>query len=143
MRDPPSGANVPAVTDPPPPPRRQGRPPESGWELGAGGLTKVAWGVVVVLLIAPRRPPAGGRLHGLWRDHPRPGRRRRRQPALSGPPPPDPEALAEALRATLPDAEPFEVDADRLAAAVAAAGADPADDALVAAALVAWESLLI
>ena len=52
MRDPPSGANVPAVTDPPPPPRRQGRPPESGWELGAGGLTKVAWGVVVVLLIA-------------------------------------------------------------------------------------------
>ncbi len=35
------------------------------------------------------------------------------------------------------------MDADHLAAAVAAAGADPADDALVAAALVAWESLLI
>ena len=43
----------------------------------------------------------------------------------------------------MPEAEPFEVDADELAAAVAAAGADPADDALVAAALVAWESLLI
>ena len=41
-----------------------------------------------------------------------------------------------------PDDEPFEVDPDDLAAAVAAAGADPADDALVAAALVAWESLL-
>jgi hypothetical protein len=45
-------ANVPAVTETPPPPRRQGRPPESGWELGAGGLTRVAWGVMVVLLIA-------------------------------------------------------------------------------------------
>ena len=45
-------ANVRAVTESPPPPRRQGRPPESGWELGAGGLTKVAWGVVLVLLIA-------------------------------------------------------------------------------------------
>jgi hypothetical protein len=43
----------------------------------------------------------------------------------------------------MPDAEPFEVDPDDLAAAVAAAGADPGDDALVAAALVAWESLLI
>lgn len=31
---------------------------------------------------------------------------------------------------------------DDLAAAVAAAGADPADDALVARALVAWEALL-
>ncbi len=32
--------------------------------------------------------------------------------------------------------------ADQLAAAVAEAGADPADDALVAEALVAWESLI-
>ena len=42
----------------------------------------------------------------------------------------------------MPGAEPFEVDPDELAAAVAVAGADPADDALVAAALVAWEALL-
>ncbi len=55
----------------------------------------------------------------------------------------DPEALAHALRTAMPDAEPFEVPAEDLADAVAAAGADPADDALVAAALVAWESLLI
>jgi hypothetical protein len=34
------------------------------------------------------------------------------------------------------------VDADELARAVAAAGGDPADDALVSAALVAWESLI-
>jgi hypothetical protein len=54
----------------------------------------------------------------------------------------DAEALAVALREALPDAQPFEVDPDRLAAAVAAAGADPDDDRLVAAALVAWESLL-
>jgi hypothetical protein len=51
VRDRGAGANVRAVTETPPP-RRQGRPPESGWELGAGGLTKVAWGVVVVLLVA-------------------------------------------------------------------------------------------
>ncbi len=55
----------------------------------------------------------------------------------------DPEALAHALRTAMPDAEPFEVHADDLAAAVAAAGADPGDDTLVAAALAAWESLLI
>jgi len=55
----------------------------------------------------------------------------------------DPEALAHALRTAMPDAEPFEVPAEDLADAVAAAGADPSDDALVAAALVAWESLLI
>lgn len=42
----------------------------------------------------------------------------------------------------MPGAEPFEVDADDLAAAIAAAGADPGDDDLVAAALVAWEALL-
>jgi len=45
-------ANVPAVTETPKKPPRSGRPPEGGWELGAGGLTKVAWGVVVVLLVA-------------------------------------------------------------------------------------------
>jgi hypothetical protein len=47
-----------------------------------------------------------------------------------------------ALREALPDDEPFEVAPDDLAAAVAAAGADPRDDALVASALVAWEALL-
>jgi hypothetical protein len=56
--------------------------------------------------------------------------------------PPQAEALAQALRAALPEADPFDVDGDALARAVAAAGADPADDALVSAALVAWESLL-
>jgi hypothetical protein len=54
----------------------------------------------------------------------------------------DPEALGAALREALPGEEPFEVHPDELAAAIAAAGADPADDDLVAAALVAWESLL-
>jgi hypothetical protein len=42
----------------------------------------------------------------------------------------------------MPEAEPFDVDGDDLAQAVAAAGADPGDDALVSAALVAWEALL-
>jgi len=42
----------------------------------------------------------------------------------------------------LPEADPFDVDGDDLARAVVAAGADPGDDALVSAALVAWESLL-
>lgn len=55
---------------------------------------------------------------------------------------PDAEALAHALRTALPDADPFALDPDDLSAAVAAAGADPADDDLVAAALVAWESLI-
>jgi hypothetical protein len=54
----------------------------------------------------------------------------------------DAEALAHALRTALPDADPFEVGPDDLAREVAAAGADPADDALVSAALVAWESLI-
>jgi hypothetical protein len=54
----------------------------------------------------------------------------------------DPEALGAALREALPGEEPFEVDPETLGAAVVAAGADPGDDALVAAALVAWESLL-
>ena len=42
----------------------------------------------------------------------------------------------------MPDADPFAVDPEALAEAVRAAGADPADDELVAAALVAWEALL-
>lgn len=42
----------------------------------------------------------------------------------------------------MPDAEPFDVDPDTLTRALRDAGADPADDALVAAALVAWEALL-
>jgi len=70
-------------------------------------------------------------------DDRRPGRRRRGQPPLTGP-----EALAHALRAAFPDTDPFELTWEELSAAVAAAGADPADDALVAQALVAWESLL-
>jgi hypothetical protein len=55
---------------------------------------------------------------------------------------PEAESLALALRDALPDAEPFEVAPEALAAAVSAAGADPGDDDLVAAALVAWEALL-
>jgi hypothetical protein len=87
----------------------------------------------------PRRPARPREwLHRLRRDHPHPRRRRGGQPALSA----DAEALAAALRDALPDAEPFELDPDDLAAAVAAAGADPGDDALVARALVAWEGLL-
>jgi hypothetical protein len=43
---------TPPPTPPPPKPRRSARPPESGWELGAGGLGKVAWGVLTVLLVA-------------------------------------------------------------------------------------------
>jgi hypothetical protein len=31
-------------------PRKPARPPETGWELGAGGLTKVAWAVLAILL---------------------------------------------------------------------------------------------
>lgn len=34
-----------------PKPRRDGRPPDSGWELGAGGLTRMAWLIVMLLLI--------------------------------------------------------------------------------------------
>lgn len=52
VRDRDPSGNVPAVPETPPKRPRSGRPPESGWELGAGGLTKVAWGVVVVLLVA-------------------------------------------------------------------------------------------
>lgn len=54
----------------------------------------------------------------------------------------DPLALAEALRAALPDAEPSEVGADDLDAAVRAAGADPADVALVGRALLEWERMI-
>ena len=35
-----------------PKPRRDGRPPDSGWELGAGGLTRVAWAVLTIVLLA-------------------------------------------------------------------------------------------
>jgi hypothetical protein len=40
------------VTETPQKRPRPARPPEGGWEFGAGGLTRVAWGVMVVLLIA-------------------------------------------------------------------------------------------
>lgn len=30
---------------------RRTRPPESGWELGAGGLGKVSWAVLAALLV--------------------------------------------------------------------------------------------
>ncbi len=42
----------------------------------------------------------------------------------------------------MPDAEPFDLHPDELAGAIAAHGADPDDDALVAATLLAWEALL-
>ena len=54
-----------------------------------------------------------------------------------------PERAATLLRDAHPDVEPFEVDWPTLAEWVIAAGLDPDDDALVAAALVAWERLLI
>lgn len=53
------------------------------------------------------------------------------------------ERAATALREAHPDVEPFEVDWPTLAEWVSAAGLDPDDDALVAAALVAWERLLV
>lgn len=34
-----------------PKPRRDGRPHDSGWELGAGGLTRVAWAVLTIVLL--------------------------------------------------------------------------------------------
>jgi len=52
------------------------------------------------------------------------------------------EQAATVLRDAHPDVEPFEVDWPTLAEWVSAAGLDPDDDALVAAALVAWEQLL-
>ena len=33
-------------------PKRSARPPETGWELGAGGLGKVGWSVLTVLLVS-------------------------------------------------------------------------------------------
>jgi hypothetical protein len=33
-------------------PRRPARPPETGWELGAGGLTKASWAILAILLVA-------------------------------------------------------------------------------------------
>lgn len=53
------------------------------------------------------------------------------------------ERAATVLRDAHPDVEPFEVDWPTLAEWVSAAGLDPDDDALVAAALVAWERLLV
>ena len=52
MRAPRRGANVRPVPEPSDKPRRSTRPPETGWELGASGLTKVAWGVLALLLTA-------------------------------------------------------------------------------------------
>lgn len=52
------------------------------------------------------------------------------------------DALAERLRHDHPDAEPFELDPAVLAIWISSAGADPEDDRLVSATLVAWERLL-
>lgn len=54
----------------------------------------------------------------------------------------DPAALAEALRAARPDAEPSGLDPDELEALVASVGGDPDDHDLVGRALVEWERLL-
>ena len=32
--------------------KRERRPPETGWELGAGGLTKASWATLAALLVA-------------------------------------------------------------------------------------------
>lgn len=53
----------------------------------------------------------------------------------------DPEAVAEALADAHPDAEPWETPWPVLAGWLTALGVDPEDDALVAAALTAWELL--
>jgi len=54
----------------------------------------------------------------------------------------EPERLALALREAHPDAEPLELEPEVLAGWLAEVGADPGDDRLVAATLVAWEGLL-
>jgi hypothetical protein len=54
----------------------------------------------------------------------------------------DPLALAEALRAARPDAEPADMEPDELDRLVAEAGADPCDHDLVGRALVEWERML-
>lgn len=33
-------------------PRRRGAPPERGWALGAGGLSRAVWGGFAVILVA-------------------------------------------------------------------------------------------
>lgn len=62
--------------------------------------------------------------------------------AAPGSAPPDPAALADALRTARPEAEPFDLDPDELDALVREAGADPADRDLVGRALVEWERML-
>lgn len=52
------------------------------------------------------------------------------------------ERLAELLRAEHPDAEPLEIDGETARRWVAEVGGDPDDEAALAAALVAWETLL-
>jgi len=56
--------------------------------------------------------------------------------------PGEPERLAIALREAHPDAEPLELDPDLLSEWIADAGADPSDERLMTATLVAWEGLL-
>src|SRR5262245_19306839 len=79
--------------------------------------------------------PARGGLHWLRGGHRAPRPRRGGEPLVA-------EALALALREAHPEAEPFELDSEVVSRWVAEAGADPDDDHLVAAALVAWEGLL-
>ena len=45
-------ANVGAVSRTTEKPPRPARPPETGWELGASGLTKASWVTLAVLLAA-------------------------------------------------------------------------------------------
>lgn len=45
-------ANVGPVSRTTEKPRRHARPPETGWELGASGLTKASWVTLAVLLAA-------------------------------------------------------------------------------------------
>lgn len=54
----------------------------------------------------------------------------------------DPGALADALRAARPDAEPSEIPPDELDDLVREAGGDPSDHDLVGRALVEWERML-
>jgi len=53
------------------------------------------------------------------------------------------ERLAESLRADHPDAEPSELDPDTLARWIGDAGCDPDDADLVAAAVAAWDLLIV
>ena len=53
---------------------------------------------------------------------------------------PDPELIADALLAAHPEAEPFEVPGEQLAAWFEGVGAPWNDDVIVAAALAAWEA---